>query len=72
MLWPRDEAGEGLAELEAQARARAGDVELTLIPVRRDGSVLAALRSQESGTLVLPGEQSALVAEHPGPVLLVP
>lgn len=72
LLWPRDEVDEGLAELEAQARARAGDVTLTLIPVRHDGSVLAALRSQDGGTLVLPGEQSALIAEHAGPVLLVP
>ena len=72
LLWPRDEPDEGLAELEAQARERAGEVELTFIPVRHDGSVLAALRSHDGGTLVLPGEQSALVAEHTGPVLLVP
>jgi nucleotide-binding universal stress UspA family protein len=72
LLWPRDEADAGLAELEAQARARAGAVALTVVPVRHDGSVLAALRSQGGGTLVLPGEQSALVAEHTGPVLLVP
>ncbi len=72
LLWPRDEANEDLAELEAQVRERIGDVALTLIPVRRDGSVLAALRSHDGGTLVLPGEQSALVAEHSGPILLVP
>jgi nucleotide-binding universal stress UspA family protein len=60
-----------LAELEDEARAILGDLSVEFIPLRY-GNVLMTLRAHDGGTLVLPREYADLVAEHPGPTILVP
>jgi nucleotide-binding universal stress UspA family protein len=59
------------AELEAQARARLGDLPVKFTHVRY-GNILGTLHAHDGGTLVLPSEQADLVAEHPGPTVIVP
>ncbi len=59
------------AELQDSARALLGDVQIEFIAVRY-GNILATLHAHDGGTLVLPGEQADLLAEHVGPTVIVP
>lgn len=67
----RPDAPRSLAELENEARTILGNHAIEFIPVRY-GSVLMTLRAHNGGTLVLSSEQADLVAEHPGPTVIVP
>lgn len=62
---------QSIGELEKEARAVLGNLPVEFIPVRY-GNVLMTLAAHNHGTLVLPGEQASLVAEHTGPTLIVP
>jgi nucleotide-binding universal stress UspA family protein len=58
-------------QLEAEARAILGDLQVEFITVRY-GNVLMTLRAHNGGTLVLPSEYADLTAEHTGPTVIVP
>lgn len=68
---PREEMAAAVESLQARARAILGETRIQFIPVRH-GAVLATLHANNGGTLVLPGEYAALLADHVGPTVLVP
>jgi nucleotide-binding universal stress UspA family protein len=78
VVWDAGEGSPDAAQLEQAARRLVeNDTERTapridFITVTHPADLPATLRRLDSGTLVLPREQSALVAEHSGPTLLVP
>ncbi|MCC6457413.1 MAG: universal stress protein [Caldilineaceae bacterium] len=71
ILVVRPDMPRAIPELEAEARAILGDLPVEFFTVRY-GNVLMTLHAHNGGTLVLPNEYTALVAEHPGPIILVP
>lgn len=71
LLVVRPDMPRTIPELEAEARALLGDLTVEFFVVRY-GNVLMSLHAHNGGTLVLPNEYAALVAEHPGPIILVP
>jgi nucleotide-binding universal stress UspA family protein len=71
ILAVRPDMPRALPELEAEARAILGDLTVEFFTVRY-GNILMALQAHNGGTLVLPNEYAALVAEHSGPIILVP
>lgn len=71
LLVARPESPHTMTELENEARSILGNVTAEFVSVRY-GNILTTLRAHDGGTLVLPGEQAELVAEHTGPTIIVP
>jgi nucleotide-binding universal stress UspA family protein len=74
VVWGNPAEQGDLVQLEQAVRRRLGQEQLqaVVVHVSRSADLPATLRLHDGGIWVLPGEQSALVAEHSGPVLLVP
>jgi nucleotide-binding universal stress UspA family protein len=74
VVWNNPDAPVELIQLEqaVQRWLAQEQLEAVMVSVSRSADLPATLRLHDGGTWVLPGEQSALVAEHSGPALLVP
>ncbi|MCC6165822.1 MAG: universal stress protein [Caldilineaceae bacterium] len=77
VVWDGGDTTLDTAQVEQTAQRLIGGeperaAQVTFVRAGRTADLLAALRALDGGTLVLPHEQAALVAQHAGPTLLVP
>jgi nucleotide-binding universal stress UspA family protein len=67
----RPDSPQTVEQLESDAQQILGEHPVEFVPVRY-GDVLMTLRSHNGGTLVISSDQTELLAEHPGPTVIVP